>query len=137
MNKTHEDYVSFEQAKALKELGFDWGCNHWYHPLEPYKVLESISYCNHNRFIRPYSAPFLAQVQKWLREVKGILVYASPSVRKNEPITWMIGVVHLLDKKGNTRDWWIGALKHDTYEQAFRAGIEKALELLKTENNGK
>lgn len=27
---THEDYVTFEQAVRLKELGFDWGCTHGY-----------------------------------------------------------------------------------------------------------
>lgn len=129
---SHEDYVSFEQAQALKELGFDWKCNHFYHIEDEGNTAFLSSYDNHNGRSKKFvSAPTLAQVQKWLREVKGILVYASPSVRKNEPIKWMIGVVHLLDKRENKRDWWIGAIKHDTYKQALSAGLDKALELLK------
>lgn len=27
---TQEDYVSYEQAVKLKELGFDWKCNAYY-----------------------------------------------------------------------------------------------------------
>lgn len=118
----YENYVNFEQAKALKGLGFDWECNHWYHPLEPEKVIECQTYCNHNSFERPYSAPTLAQAQKWLREVKGIDVHYHYGRKK-----W-------------TYYWgrrWSQALyeeEYDTPVEALSAGIDKAIEFLKQEN---
>lgn len=135
---THEYYVTFEQAKALKELGFDWRVNFYYtHEDAPdgHAWITPFANGSKNANLKDhlYSAPTLSQAQKWLREVKGILVYASPSVRKNEPITWMIGLVHLLDKYENKPVWWIGALKHDTFKHALIASIDKALEILKEE----
>lgn len=127
----HEDNVSFEQAKDLKELGFDWECNHWYHPLEAYKVFESVSHSNHNSFDRPYSAPSLSQAQKWLREVKGIALniiahdggfYQWESIfLPKAPVPVFIDFI---DPDNNL---------YDTYELALSAGIDKALELLKEE----
>lgn len=71
-----EDLITFEQAKILKKLGFDVVCNHWYHPSEPNKIMDCISACNHNAFERPYSAPTLFQVQKWLYEKHNLWVTA-------------------------------------------------------------
>lgn len=125
-----EDYVSFEQAKTLKELGFDWECNHWFHPLELYKVLESVSYCNHNRFTRPYSAPTLAQTQKWLREVKGIAL--NILAHDGGGYHWESIFLPVGPEFGD----FIGPDNnlYDTYELALSAGIDKALELLKEES---
>lgn len=135
----HEDFVSYEQAKALKESGFDWGTRavyrFGYDGSNETGFVYGIGFMvmDYNNSDYGYSAPTLAQAQKWLREVKGILVYTSPSVRKDEPITWMIGVINLLDKVGKKLDWFIGAIRYDAYEQALSAGIGKAIELLKEE----
>lgn len=125
----HEDFVTYEQAQKLKELGFDWECNHWYHFLEPDKLIECQTYCNHNKFERPCSAPTLAQVQKWLREVKNIIIQVfcfKPGVF--ESLSWAFAVVDNDDKE-------LIEDKHmkcfDTYEQALLMGVNKALELIK------
>lgn len=125
----HEDYVSFEQAKVLKELGFDWECNHWYHPLEPDKIIECQTYCNHNSFERPYSAPTLAQAQKWLREVKGITILVNISTNKETYITKKV----FYFKWFNGEFIFCGVPKYHyaTYEEALSAGIDKMLEILK------
>ena len=121
-----EDYVTFEQAKKLRELGFDWECNHWYHPLEPDKILESYSYCNHNKFERPHSAPTISLVQKWLREEKEICVTSSIKIHEGKyKFNWSI----TLFKEG--RGIWDESVIYDTYVQALSEGIDKALELLK------
>ena len=127
-----EDYVSFEQAVDLKILGFDWKCNHWYHQLEPDKILESDDYSNHNRFERPFSAPTLAQAARWLREVKGISVEPFSSVVGKD---WAYQLYHtqkdkfglsvVVDKK------CVKEYGYATYEEALAEGVSQALKLLK------
>lgn len=121
----HEDFVTYEQSVKLKELGFDWECNHWYHPLEPDKIIECQTYCNYNGFERPYSAPTLSQVQKWMREGKDIHIQSKICFIKFD---WYAQLIKGLSYHPKI----ICATTHfDTYEQALSAGIDKALELLK------
>ena len=136
----HEDYVSFEQAQRLKELGFDWECNHWYHPLED-KILESVDYSNHNRFERPYSAPTLSQAQKWLREVKGIAVCVQSFDSNKDPrygnFWWKEYFLPNCEERGpQWVEWWISG-NHPifpNYEKALSDGISKMLELMNFKN---
>lgn len=121
-----EDSVSYEQAKRLKELGFDWKTHAWYNTHG-----ELWTKCP-----QAYPAPTLAQVQKWLREVKEIFVYAHISVgpRVKGKHYWII-----TSKDGEVLDS-IPFVKlfqlFDSYEQALSAGIDKALEILKQQSNG-
>ena len=130
MAKNNEDYVSFEQAVKLKELGFDWDCNHWYHPLETDKIIECQTYCNHNSFERPYSAPTLYQAQKWLREKEievGVFAEFDGELQTGKWV-WLM-------RKFNTHLYdtvFPEDINYDTYEQALSAGIDEALELLKS-----
>lgn len=130
-----EDYVTSEQAKILKELGFDWECNHWYHPLEPDKIIECQTYCNHNSFERPYSAPTLAQAQKWLREKYKL--WLEPTICISNVNRYSCDIYDL--KTADEENYMDGPTTEieDTFdnpEQALSAGIGKALELLKQEN---
>lgn len=79
-----EDFITHEQAIKLKELGFNWECNHFY--CQPNgKELKMVCYVPmdfldplYHDFNNPatwsdnsaktFSAPTLTQVQKWLRE---------------------------------------------------------------------
>ena len=125
-----EDFVTYEQAVKLKELGFDWKCNHWYHPLEPEKIIECQTYCNHNSFERPYSAPTLAQVAKWLRDVKGLIIYSEPRFYKGKKP--LLGYeYHLFNKKDGYYSHIESETIYDTYEEALSEGINEALELIK------
>lgn len=129
---THEDYVSFEQAKRLKELGFDWECNHHYDNegdclLNP-GIMGNIYY-NCNELDSIISAPTLAQAQKWLREAKQIIII--PCVAYREGI--MKYDFYIVDEPIDLFD---DSELFDTYEEALSAGIDKALELLKEQENG-
>lgn len=132
---SNEDYVSFEQAKALKELRFDWECNHFYcQPkgkelkLIGYIPMDIIDPLYHN-FNDPsiwsdnsdntFSAPTLAQAQKWLREVKHIDVI-------------VIKYDNGYDYKVDSKDMIVITEElFDTYEAALSAGINEVFELLK------
>lgn len=138
-----EDFVTFEQAKALKELGFDWKCNHYYfmdwgelisyNPADIFDQLyvdfNNSSYWNNGESYT-FSAPTLAQAQKWLREVKNIIVLATCSIDYEQGHEWY----WFVDK-----DIHIGFPEqfYDTYEQALSAGVDKALDFLKEDNNEK
>lgn len=137
----HEDYVSFEQAKALKELGFDWEVSHFYglnEANEPKlcRLPDTLGgQDNHNKYHGNFSAPTLSQAQKWLREKEiEVGVFANfDGELPNGKWVWLMRKfnTHLYDTVF-TED-----INYDTYEQALSAGIDKALELLKEESNGK
>lgn len=130
----HEDFVTYEQAQKLKELGFDWECNHYYkvgenHRFENYAIysveeLDHISSAyedlNNNHCI---SAPTLAQAAKWLRE-KGIIIIVDYSHYDN------FEQLYYFDIKRATNNRVTVGVETDTYEQALSAGIDKALKLL-------
>ena len=136
---THEDFVNFEQAKALKELGFDWKVFFQFNyrtkeiepnegnsyseggPFDTYDVLEDVTKYG------CIPAPTLAQAQKWLREIKGKIII--PCVMHIENI--MKYDFYIADEPIDLFDYSDG---FDTYEQALSAGIDKALEFLKSED---
>ena len=128
---SQEVFVTYEQAVKLKELGFDWECNHWYHPLELGKIIDCQTYCNHNSFERPYSAPTLAQAQKWLRDKHNLFVH----VYLHLDDCWRYEIQCIFNHENYMYEpdaglWW------RSYEQTLSAGIDKALELLKQQSNG-
>lgn len=129
----HEDYVSFEQAKALKELGFDWKCETFYHLDNWCGLSHSGMSENHNMFEKCISAPTLSQAQKWLREVKGIAL--NIIAHDGGQFHWE----SIFLPEGPEFDDFIGPDNSlfPTYELALSAGIDEALAFLKEQNNGK
>lgn len=141
-----EDFVTFEQAKKLKELGFHWECNHFY--CQPKgKELKRICYIPndfldslYHDFNNPttwsdnsaetFSAPTLTQVQKWLREVKGVTVYIIPYFLSEECAYYLSFMFRGYgeDKKYGTKDTW---------EKALSAGINEAIKVLKNEEKNR
>ena len=122
----HECYVSFEIAKLLKEAGFDWEehqpRNFCYvndnTELFDKSVLKN--YIGEDDVI--YLAPTLDITQRWLREVKGLIVQID-FLRHNK---WWYLVLQgeRVETLENPR------VKFNTYEEAQGAGIRKALEII-------
>ena len=133
-----EDFVTFEQAKALKELGFDWKCNHYYNVItkefrenynyySPEDAFENpSSYDNHNNDPHCVSVPTLAQAQKWLREEKQIYLFIDMGVNSNRQYYW-----YITDSEGNSRK--VSFSPFDSFEEALTSGIDKAIEILTQE----
>lgn len=74
----------------------------------------------------PYSALFLAGMQKWLREEKDLVL----CVGHEEKYYWYIN-----EPDGTIIDGDVESILYKTYEEALLAGITRAFELLKEENN--
>jgi hypothetical protein len=121
------EFIPYEQALELKELGFDEPCFKGY--TEEYKTLISFSSTNTNTSVKnalptkPFTAPLYQQAFRWFREkhnLHGIVSYCG----KNQ---WDI---ELLDYKGNqlveieNNTFW-------TYEEAELACLIKLIEIIK------
>lgn len=117
----HEYYVSYEIAKLLKELGFDWECN--YHYANSNMLCHG--FCNNDPIFKVImSAPTLEVAQRWLREVKNIDVF----VLFEHFETKISGYTYEIRRKG-TRiilSEWVNT----TYEGAQEAGIKRVLEII-------
>ena len=132
-----DEYVTYEQAVKLKELGFAEKVNQGYS--QKIRIEPNLSYgtpkevpskdpknYNDNRKgagkgIQFYSAPRLDQAQKWLREEKRI--HVEPCfVYDTRFDLYIKSQAHSVFKREEQC--------FDTYELALSAGIDKALELL-------
>lgn len=125
-----EDYVTYEQARALKEHGFDWECNHCYDSDKT--IRRRLIFENFNEIDTKISAPTLSLAQKWLREKEiEVAVFArfDGELRTGQWV-WLVRKfsTHLFDTVFSED----GDLNYDTYEEALSAGIDRALKLLKT-----
>jgi len=75
MNDKQLQLVTFEQAKRLKALGFDWETYNFYDKLQDNLLCLNPLICfidNHNKDKKKYSAPTVALALKWFRDVKNI-----------------------------------------------------------------
>ena len=131
-----EDFCTYEQALALKKLGFRDKCLYHYNILNEFvpnnfnaedetvtvdDLYDSLNKDTLSDIV--CDVPTLAQAQKWFREVKGTDI---------EPRIWLVGGKreyrpYVMPPK--CKDY-IACPPKDTYELALSAGIDAALELL-------
>ena len=128
----HECYVSFEIAKLLKEVGFDW---EEHYPRNFCYVNDNTelfdksvlkNYIGEDDVI--YLAPTLEVAQRWLREVKDIDVYIFPTTNNKRGCVYEWGI------KTFGRALWVEGQpytnQYETYEEALEVGIKKAIEII-------
>ena len=127
----NKDYVTFEQAKALKELGYDEPCRAFYWTADgEFSECDSKVHTNSPNCATMVAAPHVYDAVRWLREVKHWHV----EVRING--TRYMFVVELWEMRDNggylrleQNDGHVRLF--DDYDTALSAGIDAALELLK------
>lgn len=137
-----EDFVTYEQSVKLKELGFNWKCNHFY--CQPKgKELRMIEYIpmdfmdsQYHDFNNPEtwsdknvntpSAPTLTQVAKWLRDVKGIAL----NIIAHDGGFYQWEDIFLPNAPEFEVYIHPDIIQYSTYEQALSTGIDRTLELL-------
>ena len=122
MQEKQLQLVTYEQAKKLKELGFNWECYCHYTYLATKPILENGKYWNSNRcadYECKYSAPTVALALKWFRDVKGIV---NGIKREN------IDDCDLIEYCGHFNDMYITDFTYTYYEEAESALLDALLE---------
>jgi hypothetical protein len=121
-----KEFIPYEQALALKELGFDEPCLAMF---DEYKIFEYNSILhNANILIDCVSAPLYPQAFRWFREKYGLWVRFSYDENELEEMYWYV------DKEFEEG---IGPLFFDdleefsTYEEAELECLKKLIEISK------
>jgi len=122
MREKQLQLVNDEQAKKLKELGFDWEVEtvYWDTP----KVLTAAEPANYNDKpeLNVFSAPTVALALKWFRDVKGVFtsIYNNNMVYCDLEFDY-VGVILFDEKRIFTKHY-------DTYEEAESALLDALIE---------
>jgi hypothetical protein len=112
-----KEFCTYEQALALKELGFDEPCFTRYY--ESGKLADSLSYLHHNYFGQ-VNAPLYQQAFRWFREKHGLYsVIDGLEHRQYYKITQLNSC----------------SKEYDTYEKAEQACLDKLIEIVKNKQD--
>ncbi len=129
-----KEFVTYEQALALKELGFDEKTIGFYNStycIEEILFGEFTEFINRNNDFELVSAPFKQQVFRWFREEYNILhalvvpIKITASDKEGYRYSWEI-----IDEQ---EEWIVdeSLLGYYTYEEAENACIDKLIEIAK------
>lgn len=113
-----KEFVTYEQALALKKLGFDEECFKWYHNPDLLTDDEVFLIYNNDNELFAF-APLKQQVFRWFREKYDAHIHPRriiPNVYIAEYGLWASKVF-------------------DTYEEAESACIDKLIEIAKQQDN--
>lgn len=110
------EFIPYEQALELKELGFDEPCFGYFRNKEVV-----IEFCFNDIIL---TAPLYQQAFRWFREKHGLY----KEIRKASSIVNEFKFVEIYYK--DNKDFFIGG--HDTYEEAELACLKKLIEIAKT-----
>ena len=121
-----KEFCTYEQALALKELGFDEPCLGYYVNVEvpnPFLVITKISDTQGGYFT---FAPLYQQAFRWFREKYELHSYI------HADYSWNIsgGIWDLNGYKGSRYDWDSEA--YLSYEEAEQACLDRLIEIVKT-----
>ena len=129
-----KEFVPYEQALALKELGFDEPCFKGY--TGEYKTLISFSSTNTNTSVKnalptkPFTAPLYQQAFRWFRDKYELYPQINLHDRENKE-TWRItitilGYYDLAYNQNIAKEPY-----HKTYEEAELECLKKLIEIVK------
>ena len=113
-----KEFVPYEQALDLKELGFDEKCLGYYHNKE-------LSFGPRTSYGEVIEAPTFSQAFRWFREkyfLFGQITIAEYELENN-------GFEYEIKSKDKSIDTWRGGYK--TYEEAELECLKKLIEIVK------
>jgi hypothetical protein len=128
MNK---EFVTYEQALALKELGFDEECFKWYHNPDLLTDDELFLIYNNDNELFAF-APLKQQVFRWFREK----YFLDCEIYLQEEIGHKFYHYLVLQLVRGNIEWKSkNTIKFKTYEEAENACIDKLIEIAKQQDN--
>lgn len=124
-----EEYVSFETAKMLEELGFDEPCDWAYYKDGKIAAINAINSTLSRGYI---SRPTQSLAARWLREVHKLHIFCMQSNHPySEPSADEWEWCYIVVKINQPNVYLACKIEFATYEQAMEAGLQKALEIIK------
>jgi hypothetical protein len=115
MNK---EFIPYEQALALKELGFAESClASYYHAGKRLNIYE---YFNHGEYT--LLAPLYQQAFRWFREKHGLYSWITMELGNKSTFCWVLSGEHTSTQY---------AAYFHTYEEAEQACLIKLIEIVK------
>lgn len=112
-----------EQAEKLKRIGYDVPCDTIYTATD--QLIAGIDCINWNKNIGDKSAPTLTAAAEWLREVKGVHVYAAPHKSR----FWYAQIY----TRGENWEFFTGITnEYPTHPTALSAGVDAAIDYVLT-----
>ena len=118
-----EPLVSFDQAKALKALGFNWPVNHLFSKKGNISGTVTDAVHNFNDRNEGYSRPTISQAIRWFRIEKGILSWVQPSNENPLQYQWW----HIEPQYQNS--WCGSGERFADHDKASSSLLTKLIEL--------
>jgi hypothetical protein len=134
-----KEFIPYEQALALKELGFDEPCFWWYDfEKELRKDRIGVNSINSKYFLNgnSCSAPLYQQCFRWFRDKYNLYIEIRLDSYK-EPYSLKVTIRHLddtntfIDKEYYPFLNGIGDIDNKKYEEAELEGLKKLIEIVK------
>ena len=132
-----KDFVTYEQALALKELGFDEPCWAWWHIEDcdtRFCYSEQRSPIINSRETEIVGLPTFSQAFRWFREKHNLYSEINLDSYK-EPYSLKVTIKHLddtntfVDKEYYPYSNGIGDIDNKKYEEAELACLDKLIEI--------
>ena len=135
------EFVNYEIALALKELGFDEPCFGYYYASDKKEVGLEMYIDVKNQDIYYVSAPLYQQAFRWFREKCSIQATIEPTKDQHR---FELGFNYWIWNTKTAEEWFTeprdrpaGDYVFDTYEEAELECLKKLIEIVKTNNYGK
>jgi hypothetical protein len=121
-----KEFVTYEQALELKELGFNEPCFGWWFVDEKMLFIEKSKKSTSDNILQ---APLKQQVFRWFRDNHNL--FGCIDLQSSNPSHWYVRVDNIIENDFvyHSEDYRI---KYKTYEKAEDACINKLIELVKT-----
>ena len=117
----NREFIQYEQALALKELGFDEPCLMYYD--YSWRLVESGVY--------KYKAPLYQQAFRWFREEHGICSWIERLYTENSVAYYKTNQEYKEDASSKMHNLIISLKEYNTYEKAELACLVKLIKRLK------
>ena len=124
------EFIPYEQALELKQLGFDEPCFAFYDEslYFPNNKNQYGTFCNQPLDASSCTAPTYSQAFRWFREKYNLDSYLKPEiVKKVRTYDYYIWI-------DNNEDLEIGVYKLSTYEEAELECLVKLIDIVKKQN---
>ena len=125
-----KDFIPYEEALALKELGFDERCFGRFNPDNDLVISHTETYNTDFRKTLFTQAPTFSQAFRWFRDKRGLVSWISFRIDLKKKYLWYItDVKNIAARDGD----YIFDILIESYEEAELACLKKLIEIV----NGK